>query len=389
MRGDTPASARLRELQAQIAEALADLDAGRTHDAATRLRPLAVPTDEPPGALDPDHQRVGDEVADRMTGGADTAGGGPAEMVAAAARRVRVPSRARVADLGRAVGAATRELRTPDERSSRLTRAVRAFDTDPGAVSAARSMRRRLPGDAAYGDPLSLEGRGAGLLGQRIATVAGGTPSAARELAFSTLQVWEGLAGRRRGVEPGPVAVLFTDLVNFSGWVLEVGDPAALAALRRIGALTEPEITVRGGAVVKRLGDGLMAVFGDVPSAVDAALAVVARVETAGDGLRLRAGVHVGAPLRLGADFFGADVNIAARVGAAAGPGEVLVSDEVRALLPAGYRLRRLGGLRAKGVPRGVSLHRVERAGETTGGPTFDTEVSRQPRSGTVSRPTR
>ena len=42
----------------------------------------------------------------------------------------------------------------------------------------------------------------------------------------------------------------------------------AVDLLRRLGSLIEPEVTTRGGAVVKRLGDGLMAVFPDPADAV-------------------------------------------------------------------------------------------------------------------------
>ena len=49
------------------------------------------------------------------------------------------------------------------------------------------------------------------------------------------------------------------------------------------------------------------------------------------DGYRpeLRGGIHFGRPRKLGSDYFGVDVNVAARVAAAAGPGEVLISEAV------------------------------------------------------------
>ena len=57
--------------------------------------------------------------------------------------------------------------------------------------------------------------------------------------------------------------MLFTDLVGFSGWALHAGDELVVELLREVGEAIEPPILKRRGQVVKRLGDGLMAVFGD------------------------------------------------------------------------------------------------------------------------------
>ena len=85
----------------------------------------------------------------------------------------------------------------------------------------------------------------------------------------------------------------------------------------------------------------------------------------AADGYRrrMRAGVHYGRPRRLGGDLFGVDVNIAARVGDAAKPGELLVSNAALELLD-GEELRvgRSRRLRAEGVPRDLYVARVSGA---------------------------
>ena len=73
---------------------------------------------------------------------------------------------------------------------------------------------------------------------------------------------------------------------------------------------------------------------------------------------RLRAGVHVGRPRQLGGDLYGVDVNTAARVAAAAGPGEVLVSDVALAGLDDdGLNLQRKWRFRAKGTPDGLRVY--------------------------------
>ena len=94
-----------------------------------------------------------------------------------------------------------------------------------------------------------------------------------RELGFGAIQVWQAVSeaqGRGRGDEP--LAILFTDLVGFSDWALDAGDDAALELLRTVGRTVDPVIKDREGRIVKRLGDGVMAVFDDAGEAVDAAL---------------------------------------------------------------------------------------------------------------------
>src|SRR5271165_2250981 len=79
--------------------------------------------------------------------------------------------------------------------------------------------------------------------------------------------------------EPGPrprrcrCRGAFTDLVGFSTWALESGDEPAIALLRAVGEAIEPPMVERRGEIVKRLGDGLMAVFWEASSATEAAFA--------------------------------------------------------------------------------------------------------------------
>ena len=244
----------------------------------------------------------------------------------------------------------------------RAVAALRKFDGSDGVVKAARALRQRLPGDHSYGDPLSVAGDDPPqLIGQRLAAAMNERPSAARELGFGALQLWQAAAeaqGRGRGDRP--LAVLFVDLVRFSDWALEAGDDAALDLLRRVGRAVDPALTARGGRIVKRLGDGLMAVFDDAADAVDAALEARERVrEVEADGYRpeLRAGIHFGKPRKLGSDYFGVDVNVAARVADAAGPGQVLVSETVRERLgDAEVSLRRQWRFKAQGTPKGLKV---------------------------------
>jgi adenylate cyclase len=187
-----------------------------------------------------------------------------------------------------------------------------------------------------------------------------------REVGLSALQVWQAAAeaqGRGRGdVE---LAIAFTDLEDFSSYALEAGDDAALDLLRDVGRVIEPAVKDRGGRVVKRLGDGMMAVFEDPGSAVDAlrcAADGVEGLEVDGFEPRLRSGLHLGRPRRLAGDYFGVDVNIAARLAEEARGGELLVSGAVLDKCDSGdLDVRRKRRFKVKGVPRDLEAFAVTR----------------------------
>jgi adenylate cyclase len=248
-------------------------------------------------------------------------------------------------------------------RFRRALAALARFDGRDGVVQAARALRTRLPGDHAYGDPLSVAGdEPPQLIGQRLAAATDRRPSAVRELGFGAIQVWQAVSeaqGRGRGDEP--LAILFTDLVGFSDWALDAGDDAALELLRTVGRTVDPVIKDREGRIVKRLGDGLMAVFDDAGQAVDAALEAsraVAGIDVNGYSPELRGGIHFGRPRKLGNDYFGVDVNVAARVADAAGPGEVLISEAVcEQIGDSDVDLRRRWRFKAKGAPKDLKVY--------------------------------
>lgn len=249
----------------------------------------------------------------------------------------------------------------------RFRETLTRVDSGAAVVRLAKAARRRLPGDDRYGDPLSLAGDDAPqFLGRSIAALAEERPSAMRELGLGALQVWQALSeAQGRGHGDREVTILFTDLVEFSSWTLEAGDEAALELLRKVGFAVEAPVRSHGGRVVKRLGDGLMAVFdGDPAAAVEAACearAAVEEIEVDGHRPQLRAGVHLGRPRRLGGDYFGVDVNVAARVAAAAGAGEIAVSGAVCDRLdPDRVDLKKRWRFRAKGAPKGLELYTAE-----------------------------
>ena len=205
-----------------------------------------------------------------------------------------------------------------EDGQNRLTRALKRLDGDPRLVKLVRLGRSRLPGDDRYGDPLSLTGDQApAVLGRRLSALTAERPGALREVGMSALQVWQGVSeaqGRGRGDRE--LTIVFTDLADFSTWALDAGDTQALALLRDVGEAVEPEICSRRGEIVKRLGD----------------------------------------------DYFGVDVNVAARVAEAAGAGEVLISEAVHSKVEGGdtVQLKRRWRFSAKGAPKGLKVYAAE-----------------------------
>jgi adenylate cyclase len=262
----------------------------------------------------------------------------------------------------------------PDEDGSapnsgeRFRKAAIRADSHPTALRAARWLRTRLPGDDSFGDPLSTAGHAPfEVLAREVSALELRRPSAAHELGLGALQLWQGLSeasGRGRGAQP--VALLFTDLVGFSTWALEAGDANAVELLRAVGAVTEVAVAGNGGTIVKRLGDGVMAAFETTGGAVDTAFDTRSRlseIEVAGHRPRMRYGVHTGRPRRLGGDYFGVDVNVAARVMAAAGPDQVLVSEPAcRDLAPDRYSTSGGKRLKAPGAPADLRVVMVDAA---------------------------
>jgi len=210
--------------------------------------------------------------------------------------------------------------------------------------------------EVAHGRHLAEQIRGARwveLPGEDFVLWAGDTDAIADE-------VEEFLTGRRVGPEPTRVVVtvMFTDVVGSTARADAIGDRAWADLVQEHGARVRKEVERFGGREIDDAGDGLFAAFDAATSAIRCAQAV--RTAVAELGIELRIGLHTGECELVGDKLRGIGVHIGARVAAAAGPGEILVSRTVKDVATgSGFRFEDAGEHELKGVPDRWRLHRI------------------------------
>jgi class 3 adenylate cyclase len=139
----------------------------------------------------------------------------------------------------------------------------------------------------------------------------------------------------------GQVALLFSDLRGSTALYERVGDARAFNIVREHFAFLASIVRDHDGAVVKTIGDAVMASFGDPADAVKAALAMQARIagfnraqgSAVGEELVIKLGVHVGPSVVVNLndrlDYFGSTVNMAARLQGQSQGGDIVISRAV------------------------------------------------------------
>jgi class 3 adenylate cyclase len=144
--------------------------------------------------------------------------------------------------------------------------------------------------------------------------------------------------------------VLFTDIVDSTAKLAELGDAQWRELVERHHALVRQHLSRFRGEEVDTAGDGFFARFDGPIRAVRCAQAIGGSVREL--GLDVRAGLHTGECELVDGKVAGLAVNIGARVAALAGPGEVLVSSTVKDLVAGSdLRFEDRGPAELKGVP--------------------------------------
>jgi class 3 adenylate cyclase len=178
-------------------------------------------------------------------------------------------------------------------------------------------------------------------------------------------EIEEFLTGSRRAHEPerALATVLFTDIVSSTETAARLGDRRWRDLLERHDAIVRRQLAVHRGREVKTMGDGFLATFDGPARAIRCAGTISEAVHEI--ELEVRAGIHTGEVELIGDDVGGMAVNIGARIGALASPGEVLVSSTVRELVVgSGLEFAERGTHTLKGAPDHWRLFAVIDAGD-------------------------
>jgi class 3 adenylate cyclase len=191
------------------------------------------------------------------------------------------------------------------------------------------------------------------IVGARLALVAGADQIFLRNYSNEVIDAVEPFVTGTRSLFEDRIttAMLFTDIVDSTPMAAALGDERWSALIDQHNERLRKLVKKRGGLEVKCTGDGFLLAFGESDAAIRCAKA--AMESTAGLGLELRAGVHLGAVSRMGShDLSGLAVHFAQRLCARAEGGQVLVSDAVRtACAGSDIRFEERGKAEFKGIP--------------------------------------
>src|SRR5438128_5513252 len=167
-------------------------------------------------------------------------------------------------------------------------------------------------------------------------------------------------------IAEGTRTFLFADLRDYTAFVERHGDRVAADLVAAYRKLIRQRVQESSGAEIKVEGDAMFVVFASARQAIACGAAILsdAAVRTQAQPdlpMRVGIGLHAGEPVAQDDDFIGSAVNVAARIGAAAGAGQLLISEVVRALVRTGapFPMRDRGPVTLKGLSEPVRLYEV------------------------------
>src|SRR6266478_2534029 len=132
------------------------------------------------------------------------------------------------------------------------------------------------------------------------------------------------------------ITIFFSDIRGFTDTTEELGDEVANELVREQDFIVRSHIEAYGGDVVKTQGDSFMVAFKATRGAILCAIGIQKSVaeknsNQAGPRIAIGIGINTGEPIRQkDGDYIGGTVNLAARICAAAGPGQILVAESTR-----------------------------------------------------------
>lgn len=164
---------------------------------------------------------------------------------------------------------------------------------------------------------------------------------------------------------------LFADIAGFTALTEAHGDQEAATLVADFCDAVKAELPARGGDHVKTIGDALMLRIPDPGQAVVLALRITHGLMDGHGAPAIRVGLHHGPAVERDDDYFGATVNLAARVSAVATGGEVLLTAHTAALAPEleGVFYEPRGRQALRNVREPIELFAAVREGKPTQGP--------------------
>ncbi len=161
------------------------------------------------------------------------------------------------------------------------------------------------------------------------------------------------------------ITLLFTDIEDSTAYFEQRGDLSGRQMVQRHNDILFPIIERHDGTIVKTMGDGIMASYGEPTAAVQSAIAMQRslrdynRGQELSEQLHIRVGINSGRGFVETDDVFGDVVNVAARVESRALPDQILISSATYERLPDSIPCRLLGTTEAKGKATPIELYEV------------------------------
>ena len=162
--------------------------------------------------------------------------------------------------------------------------------------------------------------------------------------------------------------VVFADLTGSTAFYMVLGNEKATQVVTRLTQWIGDVCEVYHGRVVKKLGDGVLAVFAEAGDAVCAVIAIQRghqqRLLKWPSGIRMevKAGIARGEVVEVDRDCFGDAVNLASRLSDLSGGGQIWADESVMAAVDDVLRLRfiSLGPVNLRGRTGALPLHKIE-----------------------------
>jgi class 3 adenylate cyclase/YHS domain-containing protein len=174
--------------------------------------------------------------------------------------------------------------------------------------------------------------------------------------------------------DTGEHTFLFADLAGFTALTEAHGDEHAVQLAAEFCEWVRELLPGHGAEEVKTIGDAVMLRCDEPAAAVELGLRIVEGIGAKPEFPVVRVGMHTGTAIERGEDWFGATVNLAARVSGAAGGSEVLLTEATREAAGelGAIELRQRGEQRFKNVRESIRVYRAVREGEEREGLPID-----------------